>query len=87
MRSEGLVFFRPRMTPFARAFFSPFFTRSTISSRSNCEIAAITVKNARPIGELVSILSVIEMKSTLYFFFSSSAVSRWVVDLANRLKL
>lgn len=33
------------------------YTRSAISSRSHCAIAAIIVKKSRPAGELVSIAS------------------------------
>lgn len=84
MSSEFRVFFLPICLPLALAFLSPFLTRSTMSSRSSCAIAAITVKKARLMGELVSILSVSDTNSTSYFFISSNAFNRWVVDLAKR---
>ena len=51
----------------------PERTRSDISDRSNSAIAEMTVNIALPIGELVSICSVIEMKSTPRCRNSSSA--------------
>ena len=40
-------------------------TRSVISSRSHCAIAAITVKNNRPAGVEVSIASASDIRSEL----------------------
>jgi hypothetical protein len=57
-------FGRPWRVPFARAFAMPARTRSEMSARSNSAIAEIMVNMALPIGDEVSICSVIEIKST-----------------------
>jgi len=48
---------RPRRLPFARAFRSPAFTRSTMSDRSNSATAPRTVNTVLPVGVLVSTCS------------------------------
>jgi hypothetical protein len=62
----------------------PARTRSEMSERSNSAIAAITVNMAFPIGEEVSICSVMEMKATPRCRNSSSASMSYFVERAKR---
>ena len=62
----------------------PARTRSTIKDRSNSAIAEIMVNMALPMGEDVSICSVIEMKSTPSERNSSRASMSCLVERAKR---
>jgi hypothetical protein len=74
----------PNRFPFARAFRTPAFTRSTIRLRSSSATAPRTVNTSLPAGVAVSIASLTETKLMPSEPNVSSARSRWDTDRAKR---